>query len=313
MEYRILGNTGLKVSVLSLGSWITFSDQLDDKEVLNHMALAFDNGINLFDNAEAYGFGIAETKMGTAIKKLKWTRDSYIITSKVLFGGDKPTQKGLNKKHINDACTNSLIRLNLEYLDIFYCHRHDPDTPLLETIYAMNDLIIQGKILYWGTSEWSLSQLQEVFQLCDKYNLRKPVVEQLQYNLINKSNVESNFSELTKQNYGLITWSPLASGVLTGKYNNGTSSNSRLTLPNYAFLKSYLSEEAMEISKKLNKISLEYNIQASELALLWCLQNKNVNSVLIGASNLTQLQENISVLDKFNLINARDILKKYLA
>lgn len=309
MEYRKLGNTGLKVSALSLGSWITFSDQLDDKEVLNHMALAFDNGINLFDNAEAYGFGIAETKMGTAIKKLKWTRDSYIITSKVLFGGDKPTQKGLNKKHINDACTNSLIRLNLEYLDIFYCHRHDPDTPLLETIYAMNDLIIQGKILYWGTSEWSLSQLQEVFQLCDKYNLRKPVVEQLQYNLINKSKVELDFSELTEQNYGLITWSPLASGVLTGKYNNGTSSNSRLTLPSYAFLKSYLSEEAMEISKKLNKISLEYNIQASELALLWCLQNKNVNSVLIGASNLTQLQENISVLEKFNLINARDILK----
>ena len=138
MEYRKLGNTGLKVSALSLGSWITFSDQLDDKEVLNHMALAFDNGINLFDNAEAYGFGKAETKMGTAIKKLKWTRDSFIITSKVLFGGDKPTQKGLNKKHINDACTNSLIRLNLEYLDIFYCHRHDPDTPLLETIYAMN-------------------------------------------------------------------------------------------------------------------------------------------------------------------------------
>jgi voltage-dependent potassium channel beta subunit len=309
MEYRKLGNTGLKVSALSLGSWITFSDQLDEKEVLYHMALAYDNGINLFDNAEAYGFGIAETKMGTAIKKLNWTRDSFVITSKVLFGGDKPTQRGLNKKHINDACTNSLIRLNLEYLDIFYCHRHDPDTPLLETIYAMNDLIIQGKILYWGTSEWSLSQLQEVFQLCDKYNLRKPVVEQLQYNLINKSNVESNFSELTEQNYGLITWSPLASGVLTGKYNNGTSITSRLALPNYAFLKSYLSEEAIEIIKKLNKISLDYNIQPSELALLWCLQNKNVNSVLIGASNLTQLQENISVLDKFNLINARDILK----
>lgn len=309
MEYRKLGNTGLKVSALSLGSWITFSDQLDDKEVLNNMALAFDNGINLFDNAEAYGFGKAETKMGTAIKKLKWNRDSYIITSKVLFGGDKPTQKGLNKKHINDACTNSLIRLNLEYLDIFYCHRHDPDTPLLETIYAMNDLIIQGKILYWGTSEWSLSQLQEVFQLCDKYNLRKPVVEQLQYNLINKSNVESNFSELTEQNYGLITWSPLASGVLTGKYNNGTSPNSRLALPNYAFLKSYLSEEAIEITKKLTKISLDYNIQPSELALLWCLQNKNVNSVLIGASNLTQLQENISVLEKFNSVNVREILK----
>ena len=309
MEYRKLGNTGLKVSAISLGSWITFSDQLDDKEVLNHMALAFDNGINLFDNAEAYGFGKAETKMGTALKKLKWTRDSYIITSKVLFGGDKPTQKGLNKKHINDACTNSLIRLNLEYLDIFYCHRHDLDTPLLETIYAMNDLIIQGKILYWGTSEWSLSQLQEVFQLCDKYNLRKPVVEQLQYNLINKSKVESDFSELTEQNYGLITWSPLASGVLTGKYNNGASNNSRLALPNYAFLKSYLSEEAIEISKKLNKISLECNILPSELALLWCLQNKNVNSVLIGASNLTQLQENISVLEKFNSINARDILK----
>jgi len=309
MEYRKLGNTGLKVSALSLGSWITFSDQLDDKEILNHMAFAFDNGINFFDNAEAYGFGIAETRMGTAIKRLKWTRDSYIITSKVLFGGQRPSQKGLNKKHINDACTNSLNRLNLEYLDVFYCHRPDPDTPLLETIYAMNDLITQGKIMYWGTSEWPLHHLKEVFQLCDKYNLRKPVAEQLQYNLINKSNVESNFIELLDQDYGLTTWSPLASGVLTGKYNNGISANSRLDLPAYSFLKSNITEKSLEISKKLNKISLENNIKPSVLALLWCLQNKNVNSVIIGASNITQLQENISVTDKFSSINAREILK----
>lgn len=308
MEYRILGNTGLKVSALSLGSWITFSDQLNEKDILNHMAFAYDAGINFFDNAEAYGFGKAETRMGTAIKKLKWTRDSFIITSKVILGGDRPTQKGLNKKHINDACTNCLSRLDLEYLDIFYCHRFDPDTPLIETIYAMNDLIVQGKIMYWGTSEWSLNQLKDVFQICDKYHLRKPVVEQLQYNLINNSKLESDFLELTEQNYGLTTWSPLASGILTGKYCNGISANSRLALSNYAFLKSNLTEASIEISQKLNKISKEMDLKPSELALLWCLQNKKVNSVLLGASNLEQLQENIAVINKINTINARDIL-----
>ena len=298
MEYRILGNTGLKVSALSLGSWITFSDQLNEKEILNHMSFAYDAGINFFDNAEAYGFGIAETRMGNAIKKLKWTRDSFIITSKVLFGGDKPSQKGLNKKHIHDACTNSLFRLNLDYLDVFYCHRFDPYTPLIETIYAMNDLIVQGKIMYWGTSEWSYNQLKEVFQICDKYHLRKPVVEQIQYNLIHNSKLESDFIELTNQNYGITTWSPLASGILTGKYYDGISGNSRLALSNFSFLKSNLTDEAIDISKKLNKISNDIGFKPSELALLWCLENKNVNSIIIGASNFNQLQDNINVVNK---------------
>ena len=225
MEYRRLGSSGLKVSALSFGSWVTFVFQLDESTATKCMDYAYNEGVNFFDNAEAYANGKSEKLMGNIIKNLKWTRDTYILSSKVFFGGEKPTQRGLCKKHIHDACNAALKRMKVDYLDLFFCHRPDPETPILETIYGMNDLITQGKIMYWGTSEWSAKEIEEAFKLCKDYNLRCPTMEQPQYNILHRDRMENEYKSLF-HNYslGATIWSPLASGLLTGKYNDGIPS-----------------------------------------------------------------------------------------
>ena len=216
MEYRKLGNSGLKISELSFGSWVTFVNQLKEKSALSCMEMAYNNGVNFFDNAEAYANGKSEILMGKILKKTKWPRDSYIISSKAFWGGELPTQRGLSKKHIHDACNSALKRLQTDYLDLYFCHRPDPETPIEETVYAMNDLIQQGKILYWGTSEWSAEEIDHAFQVADKLNLRGPSMEQPQYNLLCRDRFEKEYEPIFKKySIGTTTWSPLASGILS--------------------------------------------------------------------------------------------------
>ena len=238
MIYRQLGKSGLKVSVLSFGSWVTFSKQVDEDLAFKLMNYAYDKGVNFFDNAEVYEQGASEEIMGNVISKSNWTRDSYIVSSKVFWGGSKPTQRGLSKKHIHDACHAALKRLQVDYLDLYFCHRPDPETPILETVFAMNDLITQGKILYWGTSEWKPNQLIEAYKCAQKYGLRGPTMEQPEYNLFNRQNLEKELKPIIDK-YGLGTtiWSPLASGALTGKYLEGIPEGSRASLEGYEWLK----------------------------------------------------------------------------
>ena len=228
MQYRNLGNSGLKVSELSFGSWVTFVNQLNEKNALECMAYAYDKGINFFDNAEAYASGESEVLMGKVLKKLKWDRDTFIVSSKVFWGGELPTQRGLSKKHIHDACNAALKRLQVDYLDLFFCHRPDPDTPISETVYAMNDLIHQGKILYWGTSEWTAEEISQAYEFAIENNLTPPTMEQPQYNLLDRQRFEVEYKPIfEKYNMGTTTWSPLASGALTGKYLEGVPDGSR--------------------------------------------------------------------------------------
>ena len=238
MEYRNLGNSGLKISALSFGSWVTFVNQLNEKEATECMAYAFDQGVNFFDNAEAYASGKSEILMGKIIKKLNWNRDSFIVSSKAFWGGELPTQRGLSKKHLNDACIAALKRLQVDYLDLFYCHRPDPETPIEETVFAMNDLILQGKIMYWGTSEWSSKEIIAAFKIADKYNLRGPTMEQPQYNILFKERFEIEYKEIFKKyKIGSTIWSPLASGILTGKYQKEIPKKSRFNVKGYEWLK----------------------------------------------------------------------------
>ena len=222
MNYRRLGKTGLKVSELSYGSWVTFSFQVGLDEAVNIMELAYENGVNFFDNAEAYASGESEIIMGKALKKLGWSRDSFIISSKVFWGGEKPTQRGLSHKHVVDACHAALKRLQLDYLDLYFCHRPDPETPIEETVRAMHTLVMQGKICYWGTSEWSAKEIKEAYKISKDLNLTPPSMEQPQYNMFEREKMETEYSELFKnEKMGTTIWSPLASGLLTGKYING--------------------------------------------------------------------------------------------
>ena len=228
MNYRNLGNSGLKISELSFGSWVTFVNQLNEKNAMDCMAFAYERGVNFFDNAEAYASGDSEVLMGKILNKIKWDRDTYIISSKAFWGGDLPTQKGLSKKHLHDACNAALRRLQVEYIDLFFCHRPDPETPILETVYAMNDLLNQGKIMYWGTSEWSADEINEAFLCSEKYNLRGPTMEQPQYNVLHRERFENEYKDVfDKYKIGSTIWSPLASGILTGKYNDSVPENSR--------------------------------------------------------------------------------------
>ena len=237
MEYRNLGNSGLKVSELSFGSWVTFVNQLNEKSAMECMAYAYDKGVNFFDNAEAYASGESEILMGKIINKLKWDRDTYIVSSKVFWGGEMPTQRGLSKKHIHDACNAALKRLQVDYLDLFFCHRPDPETPISETVYAMNDLLHQGKIMYWGTSEWSAEEIDEAFLCAKKYNLRGPSMEQPQYNILYRDRFEKEYKNIFKKyKIGSTIWSPLASGLLTGKYNDDIPLKSRFKVKGYEWL-----------------------------------------------------------------------------
>ena len=298
MEYRKLGNSGLKVSELSFGSWVTFVNQLNEKSAMECMAYAYDQGVNFFDNAEAYASGESEVLMGNILNKLKWNRDTYIVSSKVFWGGELPTQKGLSKKHIHDACDAALSRLQVDYLDLFFCHRPDPDTPILETVYAMNDLLLQGKIMYWGTSEWSAEEIKEAFLCSEKYNLRGPSMEQPQYNMLCRERFEQEYKNIFKQyKIGSTIWSPLASGLLTGKYNKGIPNKSRFKVKGYEWLADSMNEVDFSKIEKIVDLSQKLSITPSQLAILWCLKNKNVSTVIIGASKLSQLKENLKSID----------------
>ena len=303
MEYRNLGNSGLKVSELSFGSWVTFVNQLNEKKAMDCMSLAYERGVNFFDNAEVYASGQSEVLMGNILKKLKWDRDTYIVSSKAFWGGDFPTQNGLSKKHLNDACNAALKRLQVDYLDLFFCHRPDPETPIVETVYAMNDLLQQGKIMYWGTSEWSAQEIKEAFSCSEKYNLRGPTMEQPQYNILHRDKFENEYKDIFKKHkIGTTIWSPLASGLLTGKYNDGIPKHSRFKVKGYEWLSQSMDSIDFNKIKKINKISKKLNIKPSQLAILWCLKNQNVSTVILGASKLSQLKENLDSINYYNLI-----------
>ncbi|WP_075186352.1 potassium channel beta subunit family protein [Teredinibacter haidensis] len=302
MQYRRLGKSGLQVSALSLGSWVTFGKQvhLDDAKAM--IQAAFDLGINFFDNAEGYEAGESEIVMGNAIKALGLPRDEYCVSSKVFWGGKKPNQLGLSNKHVTEACNAALKRLQVDYLDLYFCHRPDIDTPIEETVRSMHNLVAQGKVLYWGTSEWNAQQIMEAHMIARQYNLTPPTMEQPQYNLFERQKVEEEYRDIyTGVGLGTTVWSPLASGVLTGKYNNGIGSDGRLNLPGYEWLKEmYESEEGQEKIEKTRKLSAVADglgVPVHHLALAWCLKNPNVSTVILGASKIEQLKDNVAALD----------------
>lgn len=302
MEYRRLGKSGLKVSAFSFGSWVTFARQVDVQPAKEIMAAAYDAGVNFFDNAEGYERGGSEKVMGQALQELGWSRDSYVVSSKVFWGGDKPTQRGLSAKHVTDACHAALKRLRVDYLDLFFCHRPDIDTPIVETVRAMDNLIRQGKVIYWGTSEWSAQQITEAHWAAAAHGLTPPVMEQPQYNIFERQKVEGDYAPLY-DSFGLGTtiWSPLASGLLTGKYNDGVPQDTRAALPGYEWLRDIITGEAgrarVEKVKKLASVAAEAGLPLHHMALLWCLENPRVSTVILGASRLGQLTDNLSALE----------------
>lgn len=295
MEYRRLGHSGLMVSSLSYGSWITFDAQSAQIQK-QCMFAAYDAGINFFDNAEVYSNGESEVVMGNILKEAGWSRDSFIISSKVFWGGSKPTQKGLSRKHIVDACHAALKRLQVDYIDLYFCHRPDMNTPVEETVRTMNDLIQQGKILYWGTSEWPADLITQAHAVAKENRLVGPTMEQPQYNMLHRERMEKEYQRLFK-NFGMGTtiWSPLASGILTGKYLNGIPDGSRFSKPGMEWLRDiYLSDNVDTLNqkiRKLMKLAQELGMSLPQLGIAWCLENSNVSTVILGASRLEQLQE----------------------
>jgi len=307
MEYRRLGRSGLKVSALSFGSWVTFSFQMDDDDAAETLKVAYDSGVNFFDSAEVYAAGEAERILGRVLRKMEWGRDTYCVSSKVYWGGDRPTQRGLSLKHVHDACHAALERLQVDYLDLFYCHRPDLETPIEETVRAMHSLILQGKVLYWGTSEWSAQQIQEAHGIARELGLTPPTMEQPQYNMFQRDRVEREYRRLyTEVGLGTTIWSPLASGILTGKYRDGIPEGSRLTLPDYGWLRDRVeSEEGRTNVRKataLEPIARELGIPLGQMAVAWCLKNSDVSTVILGASTARQLAENLESIDKVPLL-----------
>ena len=306
MEYRKLGKSGLKVSELSFGSWVTFNTQVDTKLAEDMFKVCFDSGINFFDNAEGYDRGKSEEVMGQALKNINEPRDSYCISSKVFFSSSpnpKPTQLGLSKKHITEACHQAMKRLQVDYLDLYFCHRADPDTPIGETVWAMHNLITQGKVLYWGTSEWTAEEITEAYEFAEKNHLTPPTKEQPQYNLLDRRRFEVEYDPIFRRyQMGSTIWSPLASGALTGKYLEGIPEGSRASLKGYEWLKKHMIESdrgqaRMEKVKKIMPIAEELGVSLSKLAIAWCLLNTNVSTVILGASKVEQLKENIESLE----------------
>jgi len=303
MEYRRLGRSGLKVSALSFGAWITFGRQIGDPVAEKLMHTAYEAGINFFDNAEAYASGKAELVMGDILKRSGWARSSYVVSSKVYFGweDDKPNQTGLSRKHVIEGCHAALRRLQVDYLDLYFCHRPDADTPVEETCRAMHDLIVQGKVLYWGTSQWNADQLRAAYEACDRLGLHAPQMEQPQYNLFHRSRVERELAPLCQgRGLGTTIWSPLASGLLTGKYNQGVPKDSRLDLPGLEWLKNALlgpeAPRRLAAVAQLAALARELDASLPCLALAWCLKNPHVSSVILGASRPEQLTENLGAL-----------------
>jgi voltage-dependent potassium channel beta subunit len=296
-----MGRSGLKLSALSFGSWITFGHQLDEAHARRCMHLAYDHGVNFFDTAEVYGGGAAERMMGRILRRARWPRDTFCISSKVRASGDRPTQIGLHRKHIFDACHDSLQRLKLDYLDVYFCHRSDPDTPLDETVRAMSDLVTQGKVRYWGTSEWTAPQIRQAYRIAESHNLHAPSVEQPEYNLFCRKRVEVELAPLYRRfGIGVTSWSPLASGVLTGKYDRSVPRNARMRIAPFAHLRDRLKGPAGErrIAKvrELGAVARTLGVTRAQMAIAWCLQNPDVTTVILGASRKQQLEENLLAL-----------------
>ena len=311
MQYRRLGTTGLQLSALSFGAWVTFGRQVDRSLARDLLALAHDHGVNFCDNAETYNHGVAEQLMGDVIADLRFPRDSYCVSSKVFFGAvdhPLPTQRGLSRKHVIEACHQALQRLRVDYLDLYFCHRPDPDTPIAETVAAMDTLIRQGKVLYWGTSEWPAAAIHEAHRVARENHLVAPVVEQPQYNLLHRERVEVEYAPLYDA-YGMGTtiWSPLASGLLSGKYNDGVPADSRLTQPGYEWLReSVLGQGDERIGKvrALQPIADELGASLAQLAIAWCLLNRHVSTVMLGASRREQLEQNLGALEVLPRLDA---------
>jgi voltage-dependent potassium channel beta subunit len=299
MKYRHLGKSGLQLSELSFGAWVTFAQQIDNKTAEKLMTIAYDSGVNFFDNAEAYANGKAETVMGDILKKSGWRRDTFVVSSKVFWGGDLPNQEGLSRKHVFEACHAALRRLQVDYLDLYFCHRPDPNTPIEETVRAMSDLIAQGKVLYWGTSEWSAVSIREAYRIAREQLLVPPTMEQPQYNMFHRENLERELAPLCREiGLGTTIWSPLASGLLTGKYNSGDPGDTRISLPNYDWLReqfqSHEAQRRLAKVKQLARVAKDLGTTLPRLALAWCLKNPNVSSVLTGASKPEQVKENMT-------------------
>jgi voltage-dependent potassium channel beta subunit len=301
MEYRRLGSAGLKLSALSLGSWVTYGGQVDLDAAVESMRAAYDAGVNFFDNAESYAGGQAEQLMGAALKKLGWRRGSYVVSTKFYWGlAEGPNEKNtLNRKRLMEAIDGSIKRFGLDYIDLIYCHRPDPETPMEEVVRAMSDIVSSGRAVYWGTSEWSADQIADAWRIADKRNLHLPQMEQPQYNLFVRDKVEREFARLYDGfGLGLTTFSPLASGVLTGKYAAGVPEGSRLSLPGYAWLKeSAATPERIAAVERLKPVAAGLGANVAQLALAWCVKNPRVSSVITGASRPAQVAENMQALE----------------
>jgi voltage-dependent potassium channel beta subunit len=301
MNYRRLGRSGLKVSELSFGSWVTYGNQVDTRAARELMAAAFDAGVNFFDNAEIYAKGDSEVIMGKVLKELGWPRIKFVVSTKFYWGmrtcaNDNNT---LNRKYLLDAIDGSLRRLQLDYVDLVYCHRADPHTPIEETVWAMHNIIERGKALYWGTSEWNADEIRAAWEIADRRNLHKPVVEQPQYNLLHRKRVEQEYARLYEDiGLGLTTWSPLASGLLSGKYQKGVPPGSRGALETYAFLRDGLTDPAKNaIVGKLESVAKDLGCTLAQLALAWCVRNPRISTVITGATRVEQISENMKALE----------------
>ena len=308
MEYRRLGGTGLRVSVLSFGSWVTFGPQLAGDLAADCLSAAYDAGVNFFDNAEAYAGGESERIMGEAIARLGWPRHSYVVSTKLFWGlhDGVNMRNTLNRKYLSQAIVGSLDRLGLDFVDLVYCHRPDPNTPVEETVWAMSDMVDRGQALYWGTSEWPAEAIREAWDVAERHHLHKPVVEQPQYNLLWRERVEQEYLPLYEGiGLGLTTWSPLSSGLLTGKYLDGVPEGSRATLPGYEWLANLLTDEARNAKVAgLRAVADDLGCSLAQLAIAWCTNNPHVSSVITGASRVEQVHENLAALDVASRLDA---------
>jgi voltage-dependent potassium channel beta subunit len=316
MEYRKMGKTGLELSVLSFGSWVTFHKQIDDSIADELMGIAYDNGVNFFDNAEVYALGESEKMMGRILKKKNWERSSYVVSSKAFFGTKtgntaKPNQKGLSRKHLVEACNEALQRLQVDYLDLYYCHRPDKSTPIAEVVWTMNHLIQQGKVLYWGTSEWSGVEIMQAHAIAKEYKLIGPTVEQPQYNLFERNKVENEYLQIFKnEGLGTTIWSPLAAGLLTGKYNEGIPTDSRLAIQGFDWLKErWMSDDKIAKVKSLALLAKELNVTLPALSIAWCISNPNVTTAILGATKVQQLTDNLKALEVVPLLT-KEVVEK---
>lgn len=306
MIYRRLGRSGLKVSVLSFGSWVTFDNQLDDNLAIDCMQAAWEHGVNFFDNAEAYAGGKSEEIMGRALKKLGWDRSQYVVSTKFFWGLKEGvnTRNTLNRKYLAQAIDGSLERMQLDFLDLVFCHRPDPDTPVEETVWAMHDMVASGKALYWGTSEWSADEIRTAYDVADRYGLHKPLMEQPEYNLFKRRKVEQEYARLYEDiGLGTTTWSPLASGILTGKYLDGVPEGSRADV-GIDWLKKYVTDEKKNAKvRELKPIADDLGCTLAQLSIAWCAANPNVSTVITGASRVEQVHENMKALDVLEQID----------